>query len=148
MNRLEKAVTAVTASVITNAVFIWLVTASAERDTQHLQMRWGCCRARGVNSNFSFRSCQPLLISPARTLARKGPEALGAHPEVEGVLYTITGQGCTRQAVDFMLGTSRSMALDHPQRRLTVLVEQLLADEQFAPGRVLDLATQTRTPWS
>ncbi len=37
------------------------------------------------------------------------------------------------------------MALDDPQRRHTSLIEQFLVLEQCLPGRVFDLATQTRS---
>src|SRR5690606_1553312 len=71
-------------------------------------------------------------------------KALGSHPEVERVLYTVTGQSRARQAIDLMLGTFRGVALDDSQGWHAVLIEQLLVLEQTLPDRVANLAAQTR----
>src|SRR5574344_1617640 len=143
LKRMEKAVTAVTASAITMAVSSLLVTARAEQIPSTCNMI-GLLLSSGSSST---RLASFLSVISMTSIAQRGEIrtiTVRPHPVFEGVLHPVAGQSRPREGIDAVLVAIRRMPLHYLQGKVALTVVELLVEPQRLPARILDFTAQPR----
>ena len=144
MNRLEKAVTSVSAIDITSAVLRLEVTASAEQ-MPRIWSPIGLFLKIGSNRTSLMVGCAMSVLSCAQ-MGQEGAEALRTQPVFQKIVDAVAGERGAGQAVDLMGGVGVvgvDRALDDRDDGLAAFIVDLLAGPQRLPAGVVDLAAQT-----